>query len=520
MTYGGHFQKGTRVMSRNILFLFTDQQRFDTIGALGAPFVKTPALDRLVREGIAYDRCYTPSPICVSARQALVAGLPPHVTGCVDNKPGETSHPTFIERLTALGYRTHGVGKMHFLPNLRDMRGFETRELSEPAGLDDDYRRWLIEAGFDYVDEPFGVRSEYYYLPQVSQLPAHAHHSHWVADRSIDFLRTRPQDRPFFLWASFIKPHPPFESPTPWNKLYRAAEMPAPYRPDGYEEQLCLWNHIQNRYKYRDAGTDDLLLRTMRAAYYASISFIDYNIGRILDALGDAIDDTYIVFSSDHGEMLGDFGAFGKRCMLEAAVRVPLVLRHPGARGAGGRVGTPVSLVDLHPTFLSMAGSAAADRHVEGDDLMQLGSAGERFVYSQFSEKELGVYMIADGRWKYAYSAADEKEWLYDLDSEAGESRNLIGDHAAEPEANRLRARLLARFQRDGYDAAVDGGNWRTYGRSEMPDDPDYGLLFQDPKGLQNKVDKLGPYAREILPESMRERRSIREGLRRSGETS
>ena len=96
-------------------------------------------------------------------------------------------------------------------------------------------------------------------IPQPSQLPAEHHHSTWVADRAIDFLQQRDRERPFFLWASFIKPHPPFESPVPWNKLYRAADMPPPHRPDGFEQMLTYWNHHQNRYKYRDKGYDEML---------------------------------------------------------------------------------------------------------------------------------------------------------------------------------------------------------------------------------------------------------------------
>lgn len=376
-------------MNQNILFLFTDQQRFDTIGALGAPIIKTPALDRLVQE-------------------------------C-------------------------------------------------------------------------------------------------IADRTIDFLQDRKKDQPFFLWSSFIKPHPPFEPPTPWNKLYRAAEMPTPFRPDDYQEQLSFWNHVQNRYKYRDAGIDDLLTRTIRAAYYSSISFIDYNIGRILAALGDEIDETFVIFASDHGEMLGDFGAFGKRCMLEAAVRVPLVIRRPDQREAGKRIGLPVSLADLHPTFLEIGQIDTEDRHPEFSDLLGLTEDGAtRYVYSQFSENELGHYLIADGRWKYSYCAADEKEWLYDLNGNAGEAHNLIGDSACQGEAERLRSRLIERLARDGYSGAVLRDSWKEYGKSEMPEDPDFGLIFQDPAGLQAKVNELGEYARPILPDSAKDKIDILSGIRRS----
>src|SRR5262249_39925601 len=159
------------------------------------------------------------------------------------------------------------------------------------------------------------------------------------------FLERRDDDRPFFLWASFIKPHPPFEAPTPWNRLYRCAEMPLPFRPEGYESLLTFWNRVQNRYKYRDAGRDDLLLRTMRAAYYSSISCIDCHVARILEGLGEEIDRTLILFPSDHGELLGDYGSFGKRCMLDAAARIPLLARWPGRLAPGATCKTPVSLL-------------------------------------------------------------------------------------------------------------------------------------------------------------------------------
>jgi len=162
------------------------------------------------------------------ARTALATGLPPHRTGVTDNMPMPQDVPSLMERLHEHGYQTHAVGKMHFTPDPYRLWGFESRDVSEELMEPDDYRSFLNENGYGYVHDIHGVRSEYYYLPQPSQLPARLHHTTWVADRSIDFLKRRDRGRPYFLWASFIKPHPPFENPVPWNKLYRAAEMPAP----------------------------------------------------------------------------------------------------------------------------------------------------------------------------------------------------------------------------------------------------------------------------------------------------
>ncbi|MEZ4870010.1 MAG: sulfatase-like hydrolase/transferase [Caldilineaceae bacterium] len=491
----------------NILLLFTDQQRFNTIAALGNPIIKTPALDWLVQEGTSFQRCYTPSPVCVSARCATLTGMPPHKTGCVDNMAMPQDQASFMERLQALGYQTHGVGKMHFTPDSRQLWGFESRDYSEEISNDqDDFVDYLAEQGYGHVEDVHGVRSEYYYIPQPSQLPAHLHHSHWVADRSVAFLQRRDRQRPFFLWSSFIKPHPPFENPTPWNKLYRAAEMPRPFRPQNYEQALTFWNHVQNRYKYRDGGFDDQLLRTMRAAYYGCISFIDYNIGRILAALGDEIDNTLILFTADHGEFLGDYGSFGKRAMLDVAAHVPMLARWPGHFGGGVRCNTPTTLLDLWPTFLAAAGDPAPQVDPEGDDLRRIALQTERrYVYSQFSHRHTGLYLITDGRWKYSYSAADARAWLYDLHSDPYESHNLAANPLYQTEGTRLQQALIQRFQQDGYTAAVKGDQWRRYAgvdtvRQKLETDADYGLLFQDRARLQGRIDALGPYARPVTP--------------------
>ena len=482
----------------NILLIFTDQQRYDSIAALGNPFIKTPALDSLAAEGTSFDRCYTPSPVCVAARLAMITGIPPYKSGVTDNSPMPES-TSFMQVLQASGYQTHGVGKMHFEPDPFRLWGFESRDTCEEIIADDDYRAFLRENGYGHVQEPHGVRSEYYYLPQPSQLPAHLHPTHWVADRSIDFLKRRDRCRPFFLWSSFIKPHPPFESPTPWNKLYRAAEMERPFRPEGYQG-LSYWNRFQNRYKYRDAGFDDNLLRTLRAAYYAAISFIDYNVGRMLQELGDEIEDTLVLFTTDHGELLGDYGSFGKRCMLEPAAHIPLLVRWPGSAGAHpARCAAPVSLLDLFPTILAAAGCRDNPPDAEGADLARLlaRDGQERHVFSQYSEKQLGLYLVTDGRWKYSYSAADNKAWLFDLHCDPRETRNLAYNPVYEAHTRRMSQALIDRFVQNGYNAAVDlaAGSWRSYPAPVFPDDPDYALLFQDPPGTRESLEQLEGYA-------------------------
>jgi arylsulfatase len=480
----------------NILVLFTDQQRADTIAAHGNPTIRTPVLDRLVREGTSFHAAYTPSPVCVAARHAFITGLPPHRTGVVDNVESAPPARSFMEVLSDAGYQTHGVGKMHFCGDPRRPWGFATRDYAEELDADDDYRRFLAAAGFDHVLDPHGIRSEFYYLPQPSQLPARLHHTTWVADRSIDFLQRRDRRRPFFLWSSFIKPHPPFETPNPWGRLYRSADMldPLPDEPPG--AHATFWSGLQNRYKYMDGGTNPHLARTQRAAYYATISFIDHHVGRILAALGDEADNTLIIFTSDHGEMLGDFGCYGKRSMLDGAVRIPLLVRYPWSFPAGGECRTPVSLLDLYPTFTAAAGAARTAPYETSRDLASLVHAApaERIVTSQFSQRALGLYLAADGAWKYIYSAADRREWLYHVAADPHERVDRSADPAAHSALVRLRGEILGRFERDGYAWAASGGQWRDYGVTRLPETARGGLLFQDPPALAAARSNLSGY--------------------------
>ncbi len=479
----------------NILLIFTDQQRADTIGALN-PVIRTPVADRLCAEGALFTHAYTPAPVCVPARCSLIFGQYAIKTGCLENNypmPEATrERPTFMSALAGAGYQAHGVGKMHFTPDPHALRGFESRDRSEEmAGpADDDYAAWLKTNGFDYVQDTNGVRGEMYYIPQPAQLPAWAHNSHWVADRSVDFLRRRDRSRPFLLMASFIDPHPPFAPPVPWNKLYRGPSMPLPKRPPDMRNLWTHINRIQNRYKYRDAGIDDRLLQTMKAYYYATISFIDYNVGRIAQELEQSgeLDHTLIVWTSDHGEFLGDYDCFGKRSFLKSAANVPLIARYPQRFAAGLRVDAPVSLVDVMPTLLAAAGVDARAMDLDGKDLAELATQPDlrKMVFGHYQSGAPGStnqasYMALARHWKYIYSASENREFLFDLRVDPDETRNRAETLGYQDQTLAMRSALVAHLREQGYTQPLDGDAWRAFPPPEFPSDPDAGLLFQDP---------------------------------------
>lgn len=460
----------------NVLLLFTDQQRFDTIAAGGNDIIKTPALDRLCSSGIRFNRTYTPSPVCVSARYSLLTGLYPHRSGCADNgHPMDQTLPTIPGMLTQAGYQTRAIGKMHFNPT-RHTFGFESMELSEeiPGQVEnDEFLQHLVEAGYKHVHEPHGIRSEHYYIPQTSQLPAEQHTTHWTADRTIQFLKDRDRSRPFFAMSSFIKPHPPFDPPVPWNKLYRAHEMPLPKRPERADTLITWHMRNQNHYKRRNAGVDDNLITAMRAAYYACISFIDYNVGRILDELEaqGELENTIIIYTSDHGELLGDYGSYGKRCFYDSAARVPLIISWPGKMASGEVCDVPTSTVDLFPTIAEAAGVPWEEDKVDGVPLQRIlmGENRREYILGQLNHKELGVYFIFDGRYKYIYSAPDQKEYLLDTKNDPLETGNHALVDGGKPHLLRLRKSLIEQFKKDGYTLPLEGNRWRENPPAKLP---------------------------------------------------
>lgn len=478
----------------NILLLFTDMQRADTIAALGNPVIRTPHLDRLVREGTTFTRCYSPSPVCVPARCCLHYGLYPQRTGTFENRPmmadNGASYPAVLGRH---GFRTHAVGKCHFTPDAHALRGFQTRRTQEECTSDprqDDYVAWLRRHGHDSY-EPHGARGEMYYIPQVSTLPAAAHPTQWIGDESCRFIAQAARRRqPWCLFSSFIHPHPPFAPPKPWHKLYRAPDMPLPLLPENRTELQTWINRYQNRYKYRDRGLDLNLARVIKAYYYATISFVDFQVGRILQALEDAgqLDHTLVLFSSDHGELLGDYGCFGKRSMHDASARVPLLARLPGRFEAGATCHAAASLCDIFPTLLGAAGIDGRGLGIDGTDLSLLARAqpAERVVFSQYRRGADAIYLAADARWKYVYSAGDRLEFLFDRATDPQETRNLAGSARHAKALQGLRNDLLRHLAATGMkDAVVQRRGelaWRRHPRIDERylRDPDAKLIFQD----------------------------------------
>jgi len=476
----------------NILLLFCDQFRADAIAAAGNPVIKTPVLDRLCADGVRFSNAFTSSPACIPARCSMLYGQYPARTGCYWNRdPMPTDErKSFIGALTEAGYRTHGIGKMHFRPDRHAMRGFQTRERLEEFSTEgpegDEYIRFLHENGFDHVVDPHGAYGGMYDIPQLAQMPAKLHPTTWVADRSLAFLDEQAgRNQPWFLFTSFLHPHPPWNPPSPWHKLYRAPDMPFPVVPSDSDTLLTYWNRYWNRVNYRDRGIDPNLVRTMKAFYYACVSYIDYQVGRILDALDTAgqADNTMVLFLADHGEYLGDYNCFGKFSMHDAATRVPCMVRYRRHFEPSRVCSAPISLVDIAPTLMSV-GQTNLHHPLDGVDLADAASSrcDRENVFSQYCSGDTALHMVVNERERYFYSAPDNREFLFDRSGDPLETRNCAGVDAYRAAQTRLKESLFAFLRSvDETDLiASDRDDWNRVSTLTMPTDPDELLWEQD----------------------------------------
>jgi len=391
---------------RNVLLITSDQQHWSTLGSLN-PKIRTPALDRLAAEGTRYDRAYVPSPVCTPTRASIITGQYPawHGAWTIGVKLDEQI-PTVGDVFARHGYSTSLVGKAHFQPlasvpgqtsleaqpTLKDLDfwadftgpwyGFEHIEIArnhaDESHVGQHYGIWMRDRGLpDY--ERYFTSLEDQYSPDFVQpegswdLPQEYHYTTWTGERTIAAMERDVADgRPFFLWSSFHDPHPPYLVPEPWASMYDPADMePGTLDPEELDHMVTWVRMTQEEHPdyshLKESGfgnhgfsshlTDDELLRRRMAIYYGMVSFMDHQIGRILDAidrLGIA-DDTVVVFTSDHGHYLGQHGLTAKGPFhYEDGIRVPFIVRYPGQSNAGTTSDAIQSVVDLPQTFLDI----------------------------------------------------------------------------------------------------------------------------------------------------------------------
>ncbi len=455
----------------NILLVMTDQQRADALGCAGG-WVRTPHMDRLAAEGVRFSNCVTTSPVCIPARLSLATGLYPHNTWVWDNQNHslDPRTPTWMQAVRASGYRTSLFGKTHLHPHGGDLRDRE--HLMHAYGLDDVDEiggprasaqvlshmtaRWqdlgLWDAYREDIADRFATKP---HVARPSPLPLAEYADTYVGQRAVEYLRRYDRAQPWCCWVSFGGPHEPWDTPAEYADRYDPEQMPPP-------APLPLWA-TDNEDRPRGALDDKLAGRptldsgdvaAMRANYAGNVELIDDQIGQILatiEARGE-FENTIIIFTSDHGEMNGDFGLIYKSQLLDGAVRVPLIVRPPqspslqtGVHAAGSISGgsindSPTEWIDVGATLCEVAGVSAPG--FSRSLLPGVADPAHRHRQGAISEMNREV-MWLDEAHKAVVNAAGEIYLLFDRVQDPEEQDNLAGRPEAQALETRMRLRIL-----------------------------------------------------------------------------
>ena len=463
----------------NILLIMTDQMRGDCLGIAGHPDVQTPYLDTLAAKGIRFDRAYSSCPSCIPARAALHTGLGQKHHGRVGYADRvDWNYPvTLAGELSKNGYYTQCVGKMHVHP-LRSLMGFHNIELHdgylhayrtpqtpyyESQKIADDYFYWLknelgVEA--DVTDTGMECNS-WTARPWIYEEKYHP--TNWVTTRSIDFLRRRDRSRPFFLMASYIRPHPPFDAPACYFDLYQDRKL-APPAVGNWETR----DTMETFGRINDSFTgpiDPALIHQMRVGYYACITHLDHQIGRLIQAVAEEqlLDNTIIIFTSDHGEQLGDHYCFRKSLPYEGSCHIPMIFSAPKhLLGADcGQVNhSIVELRDILPTLVDLAGGEIP-ACVDGESMLPLMRKEKtqlrEWLHGEHTLAERSNHFIVTAKDKYIWYSQTGEEQYFNLEQDPDEKINRISDSSYASRIALLRQYLIQELsdREEGYSDGI-----------------------------------------------------------------
>lgn len=468
--------------SPNIVLIMTDQMRGDCMGIAGHPDVKTPYLDGLAASGTIFPNAYTAVPSCISARCALHTGLSQESHGRVGyrDRADWNYETTLAGELSKAGYYTQCVGKMHVHP-LRNNMGFHNIELHdgylgayrtantplfEHQSIADDYFYWLkSELGInrDLMDTGINVNS---FLARPWPYEEKYHPTNWVTDRSIDFLRRRDRSKPFFLMTSYVRPHPPFDAPQCFFDMYRDRDLTPPVIGDWTDyERLAKRGRIVDG----DTGSSDPeMMRLAQIGYYACISHVDNQIGRLVNGLIEdgCYGDTVIIFCSDHGELLGDHHTFRKIRPYQGSVQIPMIVANCSAlrNRTGGVSDELVELRDILPTALDVA-SYPVPSGIDGRSMLQ--DNHREYLHGEHSGGDIGNHYIVTKKDKLCWFTQSGKLQYFDLENDPHELHDLIDDEACIKRIEYLKTVLIGELKgrEEGYsdgEQLISGCNERA----------------------------------------------------------
>lgn len=499
---------------RNILLITGDHTRHDALACnldtkqsnCLAQVVRTPNLDRLAREGVTFLNSFTPNPICVPARASITTGNYPHkCTGSKGNGGRiRDDQVKLAEHFGERGYATFAIGKLHYVPysppgQPRLLHGFQRCEINEEGRMIrqfdpmgkltgiEDYHDYLRTVGWGGYERAHGVGNNDVH-PSPSPVPAEYHEEAWVVDRTIAHLRAhleRSPERPFLMWSSFTKPHSPYDPPRPWDAMYDPRTTPPPL--GGWENEEVLAGRDLELITRRKGYGWDLLpeeaVGVARAYYCGMMSWQDAQIGRLLTWLGESglADNTIIIYTADHGDLLGDFGRFFKSCFFDGSVKIPFVWRVPGVIPEDDPHSRTqlAGLQDILPTLCSLTDCPLEmeddrARKIDGQDLTPVlagpDAPGREYYVAQTGGPPHQKYMVRTAEWKYVYTQWGAIEELYKVGGPDYELVNLAADPECRGVRKHLRRTLIQWCRANGDEDMLANGELASEPVGEIPE--------------------------------------------------
>ncbi|HUV43244.1 MAG TPA: sulfatase-like hydrolase/transferase [Dehalococcoidales bacterium] len=453
----------------NIVLIYSDQHRGDTIGCVGHPVILTPNLDRIATEGVLFRRCSTSSPLCVPARATLISGHCVNQHGAWDNSaPADRQGSSHVRNIRDASYHTALIGKTHLLTDeqgLRDWGYEDTMEIHSTLATTRTRNPWteylaekgLLDAYSESILEYNRVNWSFTRMPwrePPAPIPTEDHVDNFVGRKAVDWIRSYKGDKPFYLQVLFPGPHPPFNSAPEYRALYRPDKMPigileSPKPPiPPYVDFVMRWS----------APLQDmtpLQMQLLRTFYYAKVTMIDERIGDILKALEERgmLHNTWIIYTSDHGENLGDHRLNQKVVFYETAVNVPFIIRPPGGT-TGWQANGLTDHLDLINTLLDIAGASPLE-HCDGSSLVPKVQAGPEGPDAQEGKERIfsevaGYSMVRTERYKLAVDARTRQQLeFYDMEADPDELHNQVNEPSLDGLRQELQEQYLDPFLRD-----------------------------------------------------------------------
>ncbi len=471
----------------NLLFIYTDQQAIDTLATYGNHQIEMSNLNKLTNESIVFEKAFVTQPVCTPSRASLLTGLYPHSSGCIENNIPLPEEITCLpEMMSDSNYVTAHFGKWHLGDEIFPQHGFDEwrsiEELYSPfysSGRDrskhSDYHDFLIAGGISPKNGSAFSRAEFARLPEKFSKPK------FLADQAVDFLSTN-KENPFILYINFLEPHMPYFGPR--DNQYNPEDIPLP---DNFNNEPGEEQHVRARIfkeTYYEQGYEGYPLKTasdwqrLKAKYWGLCSQVDMHAGRILQTVDDLglREDTIVVFTSDHGDMMGSHRLLAKMVMYEEAVRVPFIMRVPGYNG-GKRIAGPVSQIDIVPTLLELMEQEQV-RKLDGESLVpilnsnssgrtgrdvfiewngsnvdiqtDIGNANiQKAFNNKLSDAKLNAALsdplrtiVTEDGWKYIRSQEGKSE-LYNLGKDPGEKNNLVEEPEYGTLINELQVKIV-----------------------------------------------------------------------------